>query len=211
MTIAANYPCLFGANLYHLGNIFTVFSIRMKITTSEVKIGTVLNLDGKLCKVTEMSHTHMGRGGATDSYKVKDIVTGKTFVHTVNAGTVMEAEQVNHNRATFLYSNGWSYSFMENDTGEMYDLDESLIDDITQYLKENLEVHLMVHNGNVLGVILPTTIEYTITETVPWIKGDRAQAGKKPATLETGLEVMVPIHKEVGQVVVVNTLTGDAA
>ena len=183
----------------------------MKITTSDVKMGTVLNLEGKLCKVTEMSHTHMGRGGATDSYKVKDIVTGKTFVHTVNAGTVMEAEQVNHNRATFLYSNAGSYSFMENDTGEMHDLDESLIDDILQYLKENLEVHLMVHNGNVLGVILPATIEYAITETVPGIKWDRAQAGKKPATLESGLEVMVPIHKEVGQIVVVNTLTGDAA
>lgn len=183
----------------------------MKITTSDVKIGTILNLDGKLCKVTEMSHTHMGRGGATDSYKVKDIVTGKTFVHTVNAGTVMEAEEVNQNRAMFLYQNGDTYSFMQTDSGEMYDLNESLVDDVAEYLKENLEVYLMIHNGNVLWVILPATIEYTITETVPGIKGDRAQAGKKPATLETGMEVMVPIHKEVGQTVVVNTLTGDAA
>jgi elongation factor P len=183
----------------------------MKITTSDVKIGTILNLDGKLCKVTEMSHTHMGRGGATDSYKVKDIVTGKTFVHTVNAGTVMEAEEVNQNRAMFLYKNGDTYSFMETDSGEMHDLNQDLVDDVADYLKENLEVYLMIHNSNVLGVILPATIEYTITETVPGIKGDRAQAGKKPATLETGMEVMVPIHKEVGQVVVVNTLTGDAA
>ncbi len=183
----------------------------MKITTSDVKIGTILNLDGKLCKVTDMTHTHMGRGGATDSYKVKDIVTGKTFVHTVNAGTVMEAEEVNHNRAMFLYSNGDSYSFMENDTGEMHDIHEDMIEESIPFLKENLEVHLMIHNGSVLGLILPATIEYKITETVPGIKWDRAQAGKKPATLESGMEVMVPIHKEVGQSVVVNTLTGDAS
>lgn len=97
---------------------------------------------------------------------------------------------------------------MENDTGEMFDLPGDSIDDIVLYLKENLDCYLMKHNGNVLSVILPSTISYVITSTVPGIKGDRSKAGTKPATLETWLEVQIPLHKEVGDTVTINTQTG---
>ena len=113
--------------------------------------------------------------------------------------------------AIYLYHSGDTYSFMENDSGEMRDLPASTIEEYIPYLKENLEVYLTIYKENIIGVILPKSITYTITETVPGIKGDRAQAGKKPAILETGLEVVVPLHKEVGQTVVVNTLTGEAS
>jgi elongation factor P len=96
---------------------------------------------------------------------------------------------------------------MENDTGEMYDLGEDVVGDVAPYLKENLDLFLMIHNGQVLSVILPATISYTIKSTVPGIKGDRSKTGKKPATLETGLEIQIPLHKSEGDTITVNTLT----
>ncbi len=183
----------------------------MKISTSEVKKGTILKIDGQLYKVTDTAHTHMGRWGATDRYKVKDIVTGKVNNFTYNAWAILEQAEVSTNNAVYLYHAGNTYTFMENDTGEMYDLDIAMVDDITGYLKENMDCYLTVYNGNVIGVILPATVSYTITSTVPGVKGDRAQAGKKPATLETGLEVMIPLHKNEGDTILLNTLTGEAA
>jgi len=183
----------------------------MKIETSKIKKWTILDIEGKLFKVVDTAHTHMGRGGATDTFKVKDIVTGATNTFTYKAGTVLEEAEVQTNRAIYLYNAGESYSFMENDTGEMHEIDTSVVDDVAPYLKENLDVHLMVHEGNVLGVILPASINYVIEKTVPGVKGDRAQAGKKPATLETWLEVMVSLHKNEGDTITLNTLTGDAS
>ncbi len=182
-----------------------------KIDTAKVKRGTILKIDDKLFRVVDTSHTHMGRGGATDTFKVKDIVSGKTNVFTYNAGTTLEQADVQTNSAIFLYEAGGMYSFMENDTGEMFELDESKIDDVVGFLKENLDVYLMIYEGEVLGVILPTTIEYTITSTVPGVKWNRAQSGTKPATIETGMEIQVPLHKSEGDTVTVNTLTGDAS
>jgi elongation factor P len=100
---------------------------------------------------------------------------------------------------------------MENDTGEIYELEEDMIDDIVLYLKEGLDCYLMKHEGNIINILLPSTISYIITQTVPGLKGDRSSAGKKPATLETGLEVQIPLHKEEGQSVTVNTMTGEAS
>jgi elongation factor P len=94
---------------------------------------------------------------------------------------------------------------MENDTWEMYDLPKEEIDDVSSYLKENLDVYLMIYEWNVIWVILPTTVTYKIISTVPWVKWDRAQAGKKPATIETWLEVMVPLNKNEWDMVIVNT------
>ncbi|HRX64143.1 MAG TPA: elongation factor P [Candidatus Absconditabacterales bacterium] len=183
----------------------------VKVETSKVKKGMVLKVDGKLFKVIDMGHTHMGRGGATDTFKVKDIVSGKTNVFTYNAGTVLEQAEVQTNMAVFLYEAGGTYTFMENDTGEMYEMEKDKIDDVVDYLKENLDVYMMMYEGEVLGVILPATITYEIRSTVPGVKGNRAQSGTKPATIETGLEIQVPLHKNEGDIVTVNTLTGEAS
>jgi len=153
----------------------------------------------------------MARWGATYNFKVKDIVSGKTNNFTYNSGTILEQAEVRTNSSVFLYKAGDNYSFMENDTGEMYEINEEMIDDLIGYLKENLDCYLMMYEGNVIGVVLPTTIEYTIQSTVPGIKGNRAQAGTKPATIETGLEVQVPLFKNEWDVVILNTLTGEIA
>jgi elongation factor P len=180
----------------------------VKITTSEVKKGTILLIEGKLFKVADTAHTHMGRGGANDTFKVKDIVTGKSNVFTYIAGAMLEQAEVSTQNAVFLYAAGTTYSFMENDSGEIYELEKDTIEEVVGYLKENLDVYLQMYQGNVINVILPATISYKIISTVPGVKGDRAQAGTKPATIETGLEVQVPLYKEEGDEVTVNTLTG---
>jgi len=181
----------------------------MKIDTAKVKRGTILEIDGKLFRVTDISHTHMARGWATYNFKVKDIVSGKTNNFTYNSSTLLEEADVKTQSAIYLYKAASSYTFMENDTGEMYEIDADMIDDLLPFLKENIDCHLMMHEGNVIGVILPTTVEFTIASTVPWIKGNRANTGTKPAKIETGYEIQVPLHKNEGDVVVVNTLTGE--
>lgn len=183
----------------------------MKISCSEVKRGTILNVEGKLMKVLDISHTHTGRGGATYTFKSKNIIDWGNLNLTYKSTVTLEQAEVNTQNALFLYQAGENYTFMLNDTSEMYELAGEDIDDVTAYLKENLDCFLMIYEGNVIWVILPTTIEYTIAETVPGVKGDRAQAGKKPATLDNGLEVQVPLHLEEGATVRVNTSTGETA
>lgn len=135
---------------------------------------------------------------------------GKVTTHTYKSGTILEGADVGTKSAVFLYSGGDSYTFLENDTSEMHEVNASDIEDILPYLKENLDVYIMIYQGQVISVILPPTVTYTIKDTMPGVKGDRAQAGKKPATLETGLEVQIPLHKEIGDIVTVNTSTKEA-
>jgi len=180
----------------------------MKVTTSDVSMGMILEVDWGLFKVVDMTHTHTWRGWATDTFKVKEITTWKTKQITYHSGTTLEQANVKTNAAVFLYNAGESYSFMENDTGEIFELERDAIEDIEWYLKESLDCYLMKYDGNVISVILPNTISYTITSTVPWIKGNRANSWTKPAIIETGMEIQVPLHKSEGDVVTVNTLTG---
>lgn len=180
----------------------------VKVTTSDVRKGMILLIDNQLFKVTETMHTHMGRWGAVDTYKVKAVVTGKSNTFTYHSGDILEQAEVSTQNAVYLYNSGDTYSFMENDSGEIFDISKDLIEDITGYLKDNLDVFLQIYNGNVINVLLPSTITYKITSTVPGVKGDRAQAGTKPATIETGMEIQVPLYKEEGDEVTVNTLTG---
>ncbi len=183
----------------------------MKIDTSEVKKGTILQVEGKLWKVIDMSHTHTGRGSATYTFKAKDIVNGGSQNLTYKSGTTLESADVATKNAVYLYQAGENYVFMENDTSEMHELTDEVIEDAIPYLKENLDSFVMIFNDQVIGVILPNTIEYTVTSTVPGVKGDRSSAGKKPATLENGLEVQVPLHISEGATVRVNTVSGDVS
>lgn len=160
-------------------------------------------------KVLDLSFMQMQQRQGSYTFKVQNIVTGNVQQVTFKSWTVLDLADVSRMSAVFLYSAGDTYSFMENDTGNMHDLNESVVEDIAPYLKENLDVFLEKHGENVLSVMLPATIQYAIKETVPGVKGDRAQAGKKPATLETGLEVMIPLHKNEGDIVTVNTETGE--
>lgn len=184
----------------------------MKIDTSSVKRWkTILNVEGTLYRVIDIGHTHMGRGGATYNFKVKNIISGSNNTLTYKAGTILDTADISNQSGIYLYHNGDTYSFMENDTGEIHDVPAKEIDDIIPYLKDNLDVYLMIYEEKIIGVILPTTISYIVKETLPWDRWDRANAGKKPATLETGMEVQVPLYVSEGDSVTINTDTGQTA
>ncbi len=169
----------------------------VKIDAAEVKKGTVLEMNGQLFRVIDLSFMQMQQRQGSYTYKVRNVSTGGVQNITVKSGTTLDQADIQTNNAVYLYNSGESYSFMENDTGEIHDIDQEEISDITGYLKDNLDVYIQIYQGNVINVILPSTISYTITDTVPGIKGNRAQSGTKPATLETGMEIQVPLHKEV--------------
>lgn len=182
----------------------------MKLDVSEIKKNTILEIDGQLFKVVDFAFMQMQQRQGSYSFKLRNLVTGGVQTLVYKSGSVIEKGDVATNNAIYLYHSWDTYSFMENDSGEMYDLDKSSIEDVIPYLKENMDLFLMTHKGKVLSVLLPTTISYAIKSTVPGVKWDRAKTGKKPATLETGLEIMVPLHKNEGDTVTLNTLTGEA-
>lgn len=182
----------------------------MKLDVSEIKKWTILEVDGQLYKVLDFAFMQMQQRQWSYSFKVRNLVTGNVQTLNYKSGSVIEKWDVITKNAIYLYNSGDTYSFMENDTGEIHDLHKDYIDDVVPYLKENLDLFLMTYKGKVLSVLLPNTITYTIKSTVPGVKGDRAKTGKKPATLETGMEISIPLHKNEGDAVTVNTLTGEA-
>ena len=181
----------------------------MKLDVSEIKKNTILDIDGQLYKVIDFAFMQCQQRQGSYTFKLKNLITGSVQSLTYKSWSVIEKGDVMTKNAVFLYSAGDTYTFMENDTGEMHDLNKDMVDDITGYLKENMDCYVMVHKGNVISVILPPTVSYKIIETVPGVKGDRAQAGKKPAKIETGLEIMIPLHKNEWDTVTLNTLTGE--
>ncbi len=182
-----------------------------KLDISEVKKWVILEINGELFRVVDISFMQCQQRQGNYTLKMKNLLTGWVQTMQVRSGTNLDKADVITKNAMYLYSTGDSFSFMENDSGEMHDLSKEAIEDVVPYLKENMDLFLMVYKWDVLNVILPATVTYTIKSTVPWVKWDRAQAGKKPATLETWLEVMVPLHKNEWDEVVVNTETGEAS
>lgn len=181
----------------------------MKLDVSEIKKNTILEIDGQLFKVVDFAFMQMQQRQGSYTFKMKNLITGGVQSLTYKSWTVLEKGDVITKNAVYLY-NAWdTYTFMENDTGEMHDLNKDMVDDIAGYLKENMDCFVMVYKGNIISVILPPTVSYVIKSTVPGVKWDRAQAGKKPATLETGMEIMIPLHKNEGDTVTLNTLTGE--
>jgi len=181
----------------------------MKLDVSDIKKNTILEIDGQLYKVIDFAFMQCQQRQGSYTFKLKNLITGSAQSFTYKSGSVIEKGDVITKNALFLYSAGDTYTFMENDTGDMHDLNKDMVDDITGYLKENMDCFVMVHKGNVISVILPPTVSYKIIATVPGVKWDRAQAGKKPATIETGMEIQVPLHKNEGDTVTLNTLTGE--
>lgn len=183
----------------------------MKIDVSEAKRGVVINVDGKLYSIVDVGHTHMGRWWATYTLKARDILTGQNNTLTYKSWTTLEWADVSRSNATYLYNSGDTYSFMESDTGEIHDLSESIIEDSIRYLKENLDVYIMKYNENIIWIILPATISYKVTQTLDWDRGNRANAGRKAATLENGMEVMISDHVNEWASVTVNTSTWEVS
>jgi elongation factor P len=180
----------------------------VRIDVSDARRWVVLDIEGTLYRVSDTGHTHTGRGGATYNLKAKNVVTGASNTFTYKSGTMLENADLSIMNATYLYNNGSDYSFMINDTWEIVEMSWDDLGDSVNYLKENLDCFVQVYNDNIIGVVLPNVITFKIIRTLPWDKWNRASAGNKPATIETGLEIQVPSHKSEGDEVSVNTVTG---
>ncbi len=178
-------------------------------TTNDLKNGLVLNLDGQLWAVVEFQHVKPGKGGAFVRTKLKNVLSGKVVDRTFNAGTKVETATVDKRDMQYLYKDGTDFVFMDSDTYDQLHVPAETVGDGANFLLENAEVIVAVHEGTPLYVELPTSVVLEITYTEPGLQGDRSTGGTKPATVETGYEIAVPLFLETGTKVKVDTRTGD--
>jgi len=178
-------------------------------TSNDIKNGSVLNLDGNLWTIIEFQHVKPGKGGAFVRTKMKNVMTGKVVDKTFNAGTKVEFETVDRRNMQYLYNDGTSYVFMDPDTFDQINVSEAVMGNATDFLLENESAIIGSNNGNPIFLELPQSVVLEVTYTEPGLQGDRSSGGTKPATLETGKEIQVPLFLEAGVKVKVNTETGD--
>ncbi|HEY2041648.1 MAG TPA: elongation factor P [Jatrophihabitans sp.] len=177
-------------------------------TTNDLKNGLVLNLDGQLWTVVEFQHVKPGKGGAFVRTTLKNVLSGKVVDRTFNAGTKVETALVDKRAMTYLYKEGEDFVFMDGDTYEQVHVPAAVVGDGADYLLDNAEVAIAVHESAPLYIELPTSVELVITYTEPGVQGDRATGGTKPATVETGAEVQVPLFVTTGEKIKVDTRDG---
>jgi len=177
-------------------------------TTNDLKNGLVLNLDGQLWTVVEFQHVKPGKGGAFVRTTLKNVLSGKVVDKTFNAGTKVETANVDKRGMTYLYKEGSDFVFMDSDTYDQLHVSTETVGDNANYLLDNAEATVAVHDGTPLYVELPTSVELVISHTDPGVQGDRSTGGTKPATLETGAEIQVPLFVSTGEKVKVDTRDG---
>ena len=178
-------------------------------TTNDLKNGLVLNIDGQLWTVIEFQHVKPGKGPAFVRTKLKNVLSGKTVDKTFNAGVKVETANVDKRNMQYLYNDGTDFIFMDGDTYDQIAVSPEVVGDAAKYMLENQDALVARHDGNVLFVELPASVVLEITYTEPGLQGDRSSAGTKPATVETGYEIQVPLFLEQGTKVKVDTRTGD--
>jgi elongation factor P len=178
-------------------------------TSNDLKNGMVLNIEGQLWAVTEFQHVKPGKGAAFVRSKLKNVLTGKVVEKTFNAGVKVEVATVDKRDMTYLYNDGEGFVFMDKDTYDQVTLPEAVVGDAINYMLENQEATVAMHEGNPIYVELPASVVLEVTYTEPGLQGDRSSGGTKPATVETGLQIQVPLFLENNTKVRVDTRTGD--
>ncbi|MDT3698182.1 MAG: elongation factor P [Thermincola sp.] len=178
------------------------------ISTNDFKTGVTIEMDNDVYAVVDFQHVKPGKGSAFVRSKLKNVRTGAVIERTFNAGEKLPKARVDRREMQFLYNDGEGYNFMDNGTYEQIAVTKEGLGDAVKYLKENTNLHIMLYNGQVIGVELPNTVELEVVETDPGIKGDTASGGSKPAKLETGAVVQVPFFIEVGDVLQIDTRSG---
>ncbi|TYL50780.1 elongation factor P [Agromyces mariniharenae] len=178
-------------------------------STADIKNGVVLNIDGQLWSVVEFQHVKPGKGGAFVRTKLKNVVTGKVVDRTYNAGAKVDIENVDRRDFTYLYSDGDGFVFMDATDYDQITVPATVVGDAANFMLENQAVTIALNNGNPLYVDLPASVVLEITYTEPGLQGDRSTGGTKPATVETGYEIQVPLFLETGTKVKVDTRSGE--
>ena len=177
-------------------------------TTNDLKNGTVLKIDGQLWTVIEFQHVKPGKGGAFVRTKLKNVLSGKVVDRTFNAGLKVETANVDKRDMQYLYKDGTDFVFMDTDNYDQIHISETTVGDVAHFLLENQNAMVATNEGVPLYVELPPSVVLEVTYTEPGLQGDRSSAGTKPATLETGYEIQVPLVLEANTKVKVDTRDG---
>ncbi|MDD7385082.1 MAG: elongation factor P [Actinomycetaceae bacterium] len=177
-------------------------------TTNDLKNGMVLNIDGQLWQVVEFQHVKPGKGPAFVRSKIKNVLSGKTIERTFNAGVKIETATVDRRDMQYLYNDGTDFIFMDLDTYDQIPVSSEVVGDAANFMLEGQQVIVASNEGTVLFVELPASVVLTVTYTEPGLQGDRSSAGTKPATMETGVEVQVPLFINEGDKLKIDTRTG---
>jgi elongation factor P len=179
------------------------------ISVNDLRTGLTLELDGEVWSVIEFLHVKPGKGAAFVRTKLRNIRTGAVSERTFRAGERVPRARIETRQMQYLYGSGEEYHFMDTDTFEQIALQASTLDEAVNYLKENMVIGIQFYEREAIGIELPTAVELEVTQTEPGFKGDTATGGTKPATLETGLVVQVPLFIEQGDVLKIDTRTGE--
>lgn len=180
----------------------------MAQTTNDIKNGSVLNLDGQLWAVIKFQHVKPGKGPAFVRTTIKNVLSGKIVDKTFNAGMKMEFETVDNRTLQYSYEDGDNFVFMDMTTYDQIMVPKTLLGDKAKFLLEGTDCLVSFHDGTPLSVDLPGSVVLTITHTEPGLQGNRSNAGTKPATVETGAEIQVPLFINEGDRVKINTEDG---
>ncbi len=178
-------------------------------TTNDLKNGMTLNIDGQLWTVVDFQHVKPGKGGAFVRTKLKNILSGKVVDRTFNAGVKVEVASVDKREMQYLYREGEDFVFMDTQDYDQPHIPAGTVGDAANYLLEEQTAVVAFNDGIPLYVELPAAVELAVSQTDPGVQGDRSTGGTKPATLETGAQVQVPLFITTGERIKVDTRTGD--
>jgi elongation factor P len=177
-------------------------------TTNDLKNGMTLDIEGQLWTVVEFQHVKPGKGPAFVRTKLKQVMTGKVVDKTFNAGVKVDIAILEKREMNFLYKEGDDFVFMDNKNFDQMTISAATVGESSNYMLENTEAIVAIHEGNPLYIELPASVELTVTYTEPGLQGDRSSGGTKPATVETGIEVQVPLFIKQDEKIVVDTRDG---
>jgi elongation factor P len=179
------------------------------MSTSDLRKGAAIELDGDLWQILDYHHIKMGRGSAQVRIKLRNIKRGQTIERSFQAGDKWPRAQLDRRPVQFLYRDGDDYHFMENETYEQFSLRADQLDDAALYLKDGMSVDRTSYQGETIGIELPVTVDLKVVETEPGFAGDTQTGARKPATTDTGLVVQVPIFVAEGDTIRIDTRTGE--
>jgi elongation factor P len=179
------------------------------ITTNDLKNGITLELENGLFQVVEFQHVKPGKGGAFVRTKLRNVRTGNVFDKTFNAGIRVEQAILDKKDMQFLYRDGDDYIFMDTESYEQMPVSPTALGEAADYLIESMTAIIAIHNGEIVSVEIPAAVELVIANTEPGIQGDRVSGARKPAELETGKVIQVPLFVNIGDKVKVDTRSGE--
>ena len=179
------------------------------ISTSDFRTGTTVTIDGDAWQVIDFQHVKPGKGAAFVRAKIRNLCTGAVIERTFNPADKMPKAHIERREVEYLYESDGVYTFMDLETFEQSELTKEVLGSALNFIKENNKIAIQIYDGRIIGLDLPVAVELTVVETDPGIRGDTATGGTKPATMDTGYIVKVPLFINVGDVLRIDTRTGD--